>query len=270
MILRLYWWKEFRKDKFQNYGDLMSRYIVKKLSGKIILDSRSRFNKFYKKITKKHYIVIGSIIGSANKHSIVWGSGIISRKQEVGNANFLAVRGPKTRERLLELGYNVPEVYGDPAILLPLFIKNNVPKKYKIGIIPHFVDYEAVKNALEHDNRITVINLLTKNVEFTTKQILECEQIVSSSLHGVIVPHAYGIPALWVKFSEKLSGDNIKFYDYYLSVNVHFTNEKLINPKDLSFQLLEEILSNGNATLLPEEEYLKKMQEKLLESCPFN
>jgi hypothetical protein len=31
MFVRLQWWKEFREDGLQNYGDLMSYYLVKNL-----------------------------------------------------------------------------------------------------------------------------------------------------------------------------------------------------------------------------------------------
>jgi hypothetical protein len=46
----------------------------------------------------------------------------------------------------------------------------------------------------------------------------------SSSSHGIIV-HAYGIPAVWQKFSNKVFGDDIKYQDYMESVEV-FTNPK--------------------------------------------
>ena len=187
MIIRLHWWKEFRDDGLQNYGDLLSKYLVEKLSKKVVVSTRSKLNKYLKRLVKPYYIVIGSIIGAANKNAIVWGSGIISRNQNIENATFLAVRGPETRKRLIKLGYNVPEIYGDPAILLPNFIKNETVKKYKIGIIPHFVDYEKVMQMIPKNENIRVINLLTNSVEKTTKEILECKTILSSSLHGVLV-----------------------------------------------------------------------------------
>ena len=269
MIVRLHWWKEFRKDGLQNYGDLMSKYLVQKLSKKIVFTTRDKSNTYIKKIIKPYYIVIGSIIGAANKNAIVWGSGIIAKNQEVNNAKFLAVRGPETRKRLLELNFEVPEIYGDPAILLPKFIKNNTSKKYKLGVIPHFVDYPDIYAKLKLDNRIKVINLLTNDVEKTTQDIFECEQIISSSLHGVIVPHAYQIPALWVRFSNRLSGDDIKFYDYYQSVNINFEKQIDMAIDDLSYELFIEILNRLTSLVLPDHSHIINMQNKLMDVCPF-
>lgn len=269
MFIRLHWWKEFRADGLQNYGDLMSLYLVKKLSKKIVFSTRSKSNKYLKKIIKPYYIVIGSVIGAASENAIIWGSGIISKDQIVNNAKFLAVRGPQTRKRLLELNYKVPEVYGDPAILLPNFIKDDVVKKYDIGIIPHFVDYQIVKKAIIEDSSIKVINLLTNSIEKTTKEILECKSIISSSLHGLIVGQAYGIESLWVKFSNNLSGDDIKFFDYYQSMKIDFKNVVEMDPKKLNKKQLTEALIDCKEVLLPNIVVLKDRQEGLIVSCPF-
>lgn len=43
-----------------------------------------------------------------------------------------SVRGPVTRNILMDLGYDVPSVYGDPAILLPLFYNPIVEKNMTI------------------------------------------------------------------------------------------------------------------------------------------
>ncbi|MFD2291521.1 polysaccharide pyruvyl transferase family protein [Mariniflexile gromovii] len=248
----------------------MSKYLVEKISTKKVISSNHKYNRIITKFIKKYYLCIGSILSAASENSIVWGSGILNKNENVKRAKFCAVRGPETRKRLLELGCSVPEIYGDPALLLPLYLKNTVDKKYELAVIPHFVDYDIVNKILKEDNRIKVINLLTNDIERTTKEILECKQVISSSLHGVIVGQAYNIPALWVKFSNKLSGDNIKFYDYYKSVSINFLEEIEISPMDLSFDLLFSILDKNRDVLLPQKAHIQNMQSKLLKACPFN
>lgn len=50
-------------------------------------------------------------------------------------------------------------------------------------------------------------------------QINECEFIISSSLHGLIISDAYNIPNVWAVFSDKIVGGEFKYKDYYASVN---------------------------------------------------
>lgn len=268
MKIRLFWWQEKRENGKENYGDLMSKYLVEKISNKKVVTVSHPSKRLYKHIFK-HYLAIGSIICSANKNSIVWGSGIIKKDDNIRDAKFLAVRGPKTRERILEKGYNCPECYGDPALLIPNYYNPKIKKKYKIGIIPHYVDFKEVKNQYINVSSVKIIDFLTNDVEKTTNEILECERIISSSLHGVIVSQTYKIPALWIKFSNKLSGDNIKFYDYYESVGLSFKNETLINPKDLNESLIEKLLDKNKDVLLADNILLEKRKEDLIQSCPF-
>ena len=264
----VYWWALGERGAVDNYGDILAPFLAEKLSGKQVVKVSHPMSRWYKWFIK-HYVTVGSIICAASKNSIVWGSGIIKQNENVRAAKFVAVRGPRTRKRLLELSYEVPEVYGDPALLLPKFISNTVTKKYALGIIPHYVDYASVLEQFKADSTVKVINLMTDDVVKTTLEILECKQIISSSLHGVIVSHAYEIPALWVKFSTKLAGDNIKFYDYFESLDIHYTHELFSNPTESTIADFEKMLTDNTSILLPSTELLSQRQEALLASCPF-
>ncbi len=268
MKIRLFWWQEKRENRKENYGDLMSKYLVEKISNRKVITVPHPSKRLYKHIFK-HYLAIGSIISSANKNSIVWGSGIIKKEDNIRDAKFLAVRGPKTRTRILEKGFHCPECYGDPALLLPGYFNPDVEKKYEIGIIPHYVDYKEVESAFSNNPSIKVIDLLTYNVEQTTIEILECKNIISSSLHGVIVAQAYKIPALWIRFSDKLSGDNIKFYDYYESVGVPFKDQIFVAPDRLNEPLIKTLLKEHNDVLLGDDFLVEQRKKDLIESCPF-
>ncbi len=259
----LFWWVEKYKGGLQNYGDALSPYIIERLSGKKtnVINPKS----FRYKYLRKHVFCIGSILGQANKMSIIWGSGIVLKDQVVKCNKVLAVRGPKTRDRLMQLGYSVPEIYGDPALLLPLIYIPKVTKQFKLGIIPHYVDYEHILNNIQEEKEVKVINLLTDDVEKTTDQILSCHTIISSSLHGVIVAHAYGIPAIWVKFSNKLFGDDVKFHDYFESVGLY--NIPVIEvSEDISSKELLKITKEYKLNSLPNNKLLQRNQKNLQES----
>ena len=115
----LFWWSEiqFTFKKKENYGDLLSKYLTEKISGKSVKWVHPKKQSFFK-FDKKNYLAVGSIIHHATKDSIIWGSGIIDNEQKIVKADFRAVRGPQTRKYLLEMGCDCPEIYGDPALLL--------------------------------------------------------------------------------------------------------------------------------------------------------
>src|SRR5690606_4854872 len=128
----LFFWSERKfifKDK-ENYGDLLSKYLVEKISQRPVKWVHPKKQPWYK-WDKTNYLAIGSIIHHASEDSIVWGSGIIDREQPLVKADFRAVRGPRTREFLLGLGYECPPVYGDPALLLLKFYHPQVEKQYR-------------------------------------------------------------------------------------------------------------------------------------------
>lgn len=266
--IRLFWWNEVKlmHKSRENYGDLLGKYLVEKISGKkvrfVIPKKWSIFN-----YVQPIYVTAGSILAHVNKHCIVWGSGIINKDQQVKNAQFLAVRGPQTRKRLLELGYEVPEIYGDPALLLPNFYHPAIEKKYQLGIIPHYNDYKLVKEWYKNEDTLKVIDLMTLDVEQTTDELLTCEQIISSSLHGLIVAHAYEIPAVWVKFSDKLFGDGIKFQDYFESVGINNYVPTTMN-NFVSQDKLQHLFVDYPR--IPDIIKLDRCKNDLIESCPFN
>lgn len=245
----------------ENYGDLMSRYLIAKISNQKV--------KWYNPRTvgkKRNYFAIGSIINFCNSESVVWGSGIINTTHHISSADFRAVRGPYTKRRLEELGIYCPTVFGDPALLMPLFYKPQVVKKYKLGVIPHFTDYLEAKRLFKDYKDILVINPLTRNIERTTKEILCCERSISSSLHGLIISHAYSIPSIWVEFSKKPYGDGVKFLDYLESVEIPVYLPLSIQ-NYFSNQSCNSFFENFKN--FPENGKIMDLQKGLLLTCPF-
>jgi hypothetical protein len=265
--IRLFWFSEVQLmgKQLENYGDLIGKYLVEKIAKKKIIFSNPKkfsFHDFLNPI----YFTAGSILAHVNSKCIVWGSGIIERKEIVESAHFLATRGPQTRNRLMELGYKVPELYGDPALLLPEYYNPILEKKYEIGIIAHYNDFKLVKNLYKNNKTIKVIDLMTLDVESKTDEILACKRIISSSLHGIIVAHAYNIPAIWIQFSNKLFGDGIKFQDYFESVGIKPYKSKL---ECQSYKLEELIKYFDQYQNLPLQSRITELQKGLMGVCPF-
>ena len=109
----------------KNFGDDLNYFIIKWLTGKHILKYDKDINK-----NKPNLMAIGSIIEwMAYPYSIIWGSGAMYggnhpfshlKSEEKGSVQVKAVRGPLTRQYLISHGLFCPEIYGDPALLLPL------------------------------------------------------------------------------------------------------------------------------------------------------
>lgn len=171
-----------------------------------------------------NYLMIGSTIDQlCNSQTIIWGAGVIDGNSELPAKplKVLAVRGPLTRQYLLNKGVDVPPVYGDPALLLKYWYKPTVGKKYKLGIIPHFDDFDhPALVGLKNNPEILIIKMEGyRDWLEVLEQVCSCAYIASSSLHGLIMSEAYDIPNLWIELSGKLMGGHFKFHDFFLSIN---------------------------------------------------
>jgi len=204
-----------------NFGDILTPFILKHYGYNV---KHIHWNN----INQADVICVGSIARLAVPGTIVLGSGIMNCTEKLcATARWQWTRGPLTRSRVIENGGTCPDIYGDPALLLPRLYTGATSVDYKIGIVPHHVDYEMIKQQFPD---AFVIDLINADPEIVINQITSCEKIISSSLHGIIAAHAYGIPAAWVKFSNKIRGDDSKFHDHYLSVGLDAELSTIENP----------------------------------------
>ena len=207
-------------DLEQNWGDTVNPYIFKKITGVNVISSNSMFN-FLK---KPEILGVGSIIVGDLSNYVIWGSGIISEKTTLLTKpkEVLALRGFNTLKKIREVGGDC-DVFGDPVLLFPeIFSAENSVKKYKYGIVPHFKDKSSIGIQKIHDLQNPEIKIIDiqSGIEDFVNDILSCENILSSSLHGLILAEAYGIPTCRLVFSKKLLGGDFKFYDYYSGVGI--------------------------------------------------
>jgi pyruvyltransferase len=237
-VIRLDWY-----GGDQNFGDILNPVLLRALTGKSILNVSARYYQ------KEHLLAIGSILDRATSNSIVWGSGFISEQSVFLEKpkKIYAVRGPKTRDKLIGFGIDCPEIYGDPALLMPYVYqpKKTIDKKYKVGIIPHIVDKDiAWLKQFSSSDDIKIIDVQNPNPFKVIDSILECEKVISSSLHGIIVSDAYNIPSIWVQFSNNLQGGSFKFIDYFLSVKRQVKEPLLVDPSVTLNKVMQKFTLN--------------------------
>ena len=217
--------------------------------------------------------LIKLILGRPNRTPVyIWGSGFITKETEGPffyrkNIIFKAVRGKLTQEKAEEiLGKEIHPVYGDAGILASELVSTELPieKKYKWGIIPHFVDkgHSAVEKLSENLENSTVIDV-GSHPKDVIREIAQCEYILSSSMHGLIIADSFNIPNHHIVISDKVTGDNFKFRDYYSAFGLqhNFTN---IVEKEWSIFSDEFMKETYKVT----EDMVKKMKEDMENSFP--
>jgi pyruvyltransferase len=203
--IQLYWWRPFINGNYgDNFGDAISKDIVEKISKRKVLRCLEK---------KKKLIAVGSIIQFAREGDIVWGSGINGKHPNRSDYKFKdldvrAVRGPLTRKFLINMGIKCPEIYGDPALLLPiLFPEFKKNPKVNYIVIPHISEeYLFLQN-----NHVV---FPTENWRIVAKKVCESKFVIASSLHGIIVAEAFGVPARLLRITE--NEPLFKYEDYYL------------------------------------------------------
>lgn len=191
-----------------NFGDHLSLVIVTK----ILADKGFLLEEETPKTVR--LIALGSVLHFAEDHNTIWGTGFngkVSLEEHTYNTlDVRAVRGPLTRDFLVQRGIETPEIYGDPALLIPhifpgKFQKN--PKKPYV-IVPNLHDLKIAQEQ-GWKNIVSPLNSWNRCIN----EILEAEFVIASSLHGLIIAEAYGIPARYIRLSEE---ENLFKYNDYM------------------------------------------------------
>lgn len=268
-------WKGIRH---RNWGDDLNYYFLKVLIGKPVVMYHNF--KLAQWLHLKNYLCIGTLLDAvkyANAQTIVWGSGVSGKERTfVHPEKILAVRGKKTKNFCDRYDVSCPEVYGDPALLLPLVYRSptsTLPRRegvWKLGIIPHVVDlhHPVIEEIREkHEDEILIIDLAHyKKWTDVIDQICSCERILSSSLHGIIVSDAYQVPNCWIELSGKISGGYFKYFDYASSVGREFEKPIITD----QFNKIAELVEHANDVFSHADiEKIKDLQQGLLAVTPF-
>jgi pyruvyltransferase len=206
-----------RGDVRENWGDKVAPHLVSWLSGKRVANSRDAWNLAGKPV----YTTIGSMLGTIDRpHVNVWGTGFVDSAAQLRREpeHIFAVRGPLTRQKLIDSGVACPPVYGDPALLMPRFYRPRVEVTHVLGVIPHHKELGlSILGSLGRSKEVRIIDIRS-GLRAVIDALLSCNGIVSGSLHGLVLADAYGLPSRWMRISDLPAGDGFKFIDYLSSV----------------------------------------------------
>ena len=226
-----------------NFGDELSPYLLRKITNRRIVPAGSDEDG--------KIVAVGSLLSYEVLHSksIVWGTGSLANRpvnilpkpfplkrsirtlinrisaKKPYQAEVAAVRGPLTRNLLLQDGRACPEIYGDPALLLPRYYTPTSERSGHTGLIVHYSQEEQVHKFDLGSIGIKLISIQRSGdaeIEDFINELYSCGRIFSSSLHGIVVAQSYGIPAQWIQLRGRRihSDENHKFNDYFLGAQL--------------------------------------------------
>ncbi len=244
-----YWWEK------PNLGDDLSRVIVE-----YMLNLRNI--PFDKPVHgRKHLYAVGSIITAGIQDCTVWGSGVLFatmlNRVKGRELDIRSVRGPVSRILLKDMGYDVPEIYGDPVIILPeLYTPTTNKKKYKYGVIIHKDQKFTTQSDEQFLKRedVLMIDIRTRDYKGFVEKVVSCEKIISSSLHGIIISESYGVPAI---MHQPTVEPLLKYCDWYYSTG------RMTFP---TVQRLEEVITI-EAPIIPD---LTTLRKRLKAAFPYD
>lgn len=243
--IKLAWWSNPEPG---NFGDWLSPYILNKITGKNI----EFVNPESKSVSSEHYFSVGSIGKFIKRNSIVLGTGCSTVGTEFNpEAEYVFVRGPLTRKFVLNSGGQCPEVYGDPAIVMPLLYTPKKSDKYagQYILVRHFthlpIDIELPSGMVE----ISIYQSHPKKIESFIDALKSSRGVVTSAMHCYIICQAYGIPCALVTFKgyeDAVHGDGLKYKDYHLGVGTSYRPLPVLELLDI--ETIKNILTNDQIT----------------------
>lgn len=251
--MRLYWW-----NAAPNFGDVISQHIVSHVSGRDVV---------WAEPGEAQIFALGSIMrpvartykdGKAHRPWI-WGTGCIDSvgRRFVNHVEFAAVRGPETAARL---GVDVA-TYGDPGILIDRVAGPPPAPSGKVGLVLHHSQRNSDKARAVLDALPDLMPIdVTGDAIDVVHQIAGCAHVISSSLHGLIVADAYGVPNTWLDPEGIHKSPRFKFHDYAAAIGRDL-------PEPIGLEDIRNQLAPDGATVA-DQDRLEEMKTQLAAAFP--
>jgi hypothetical protein len=244
--LRCYWY-----SGNPNFGDWCGPHLLNRMTGLAPIQNGRTSSK------GRILYSVGSILGWIKRNDVdVWGSGLmrpltedeLEVRRNLTGVRIHAVRGKLTRDYLVDnVGWNVPEVYGDPALLLPRYYTAAVRGGGgRPVILPHAVHRKYFAEYAERYKPDVDIVDVRGDFRDVVDSNVNASAVVSSSLHGIIVAQAYGVPWIWLRVSDHaLAGGDFKFDDFFTNLEDDEVPRWDVSSSDLESICLREIADSA-------------------------
>jgi hypothetical protein len=194
--------------------------------------------------------VVGSVLHNGPRYS--WGAGFIEPSANLSSFTeiLFAERGPVSYKQAISTNpvdktdasankRQISKVYGDLGLLMSWFYQPHKQTKiHPLCLIPHYVDTKSPfvslilqdwKGGSSHSHSKAHLIDIQAPLFSIMNELVQCEFVLSSSLHGLIFSDSYGIPNGHMELSDKVVGGGHKFDDYFESVNRTRTTLQIIS-----------------------------------------
>lgn len=252
--INAFWWSQKK-----NFGDLLTPELFKYYG----------YTPIETHVSDADIIGVGSLMHllPSNYSGTLIGTGIIDDSEiSLEQAHFAAVRGELSKTNL-GLPQSTPT--GDLGLLAQSLLKsNNSKKRYAVGLVPHFVDkaHPWIQYAMQELGDRGCIIEVQDSAANVINRIAQCDIIVSSSLHGIIVSDALKIPNVWMELSDKVIGKGFKFWDYNSSIDYEQPPINITNSTSIAD--IEANVSHKNAIIISKKSVeLEQILKKTLSTC---
>jgi hypothetical protein len=202
---------------------------------------------------------------SAVPGSLVWGAGLPRESTVVEpDARYCAVRGPLTRAALLDAGVHCPDRYGTLASVLPLiYAPRRSGQRHAVALVTGPGSTDVAWHSLGVkllDSQRPGLRGLEKFID----DLCSCDMILSTTLVGLMIADAYGIPSRWcrVQSSRDTDEDDFQFHDYFLSCGTE-------PPEPMVFDLPSMLGSTSDLSTHAEAPRRLPHVAKFLDTAPF-
>lgn len=240
-VVSMYW-----SSGVLNFGDWAGPHLISGLTGRQVV----QINR--PGAGSRVLYSIGSILGWFKRNNVdVWGSGLmrpftsdeIAARKNLTGVKIHAVRGRKTKQEVENsLGWSVPDVFGDPALLLPRVMPRSSTKNDKVAFVPHNVHRSQISTL---SSSVSLVDVRA-DVRTVVDVISSSNAVVSSSLHGLIVAQAYNIPWVWLDIVDhQLGGNDFKFEDFFSCLDRSSVSRVQISKSQLENIDVESIAANA-------------------------
>jgi len=233
--LKVFWWKPTRVSPRDpqalaklgdahfvhgNFGDLMAPHMLARLTGRLPAHPTDKGPRLF---------TTGDLVHRLQTGDVVWGAGMkgdaAEMRERPQHLHILATRGPITLDFLQRRGYDTSRVsrFFDPGCLIATLFPEEIQAirgnqdmaREPFIIIPHYRDLAIMRE--KYPGHAKHIRSTDTPFFELVGHIIHSELVISSSLRGIIIAEALGVPAIW---HAPMGGENeLKFTDYYLGTD---------------------------------------------------